>query len=145
MARQGATKTTLFLMELMVVILFFSICAAICLNVFSAGQKMAKESDHLSNAVMEVQSAASCYKAAQGDLVQTAVLWDGTKKEHAVVRYYDEEWKSVNQKDAVFAVQICALQTEGEAQITAQSTSSGGTLFTLLVKASRGGTSNGRN
>ena len=74
MRKQYTSRATLFFMELVIVIFFFAICAAICVNVFGTAQQMARESDSLSKAVLEVRSAASCYKVAEGKLDETAEL-----------------------------------------------------------------------
>ncbi len=96
MHKQKSSKTTLFLMELMIVILMFSLCAAVCLSLFGASRTMADDSDNLNHAVILSKSAASCYKAANGDLAATAQLMYGAEAEgnvvDTIVFYYDEQW-----------------------------------------------------
>ena len=120
MGKQHAPRATLFLMELVVVILFFSICAAICVNVFGTAQTMARDSDNLSKAVIEVRSAASCYKAAAGDLQETAALLGGTVSGNMVAVYYDNTWQETTQPtNGGFAVQIVQRGKAGEASVQA--------------------------
>ena len=52
MHKRYAAKSTLFLMELVIVLFFFSICAAVCVSLFGYSQQMARESDALSNGVL---------------------------------------------------------------------------------------------
>lgn len=140
MHKQHSSKSTLFLMELVVVIFFFSICAAICVNVFGSAQMMAKDSYNLSNAVMAARSAASCYKAADGDLAQTAALLDGVQDGTRCAIYYDGQWQ---QADAPaqngFTVQIEAQQQPGEAVIVVQDRKRDTAIFELPVKTAGGG------
>lgn len=139
MNKQHTSKSTLFLMELVLVI-FFSICAAICVNVFGSGQMMAKNSYHLSNAVMAARSAASCYKAADGDLQQTAALLEGQQDGTQCVVYYDHQWQQVAQPvQKGFLLQLAEPEQSGEAVITVQEQKNEAVIFQLQVKAGGGG------
>ena len=142
MNKQHSSKSTLFLMELVVVIFFFSICAAICVNVFGSAQMMAKDSYNLSNAVMTARSAASCYKAADGDLAQTAALLDGVQDAAQCLVYYDGQWQQTEEpvQDG-FTVQIEAPKKRGEAVIVVQDCKRDTAIFELPVKAAGGGDS----
>ena len=118
MRKQHAPKATLFLMELVIVIFFFSICAAICVNMFGSAQQMADDSDNLSRAVVEARSAASCYKAADGDLEKTARLLDGVQLDESVAVYFDEMWnKTADSETAQFVVQLKQREYPGEADV----------------------------
>ncbi len=121
MAKQHAPKATLFLMELVIVLFFFSICAAICVNVFGSAQQMAVNSDALSRSAMEARSAASCYKAAGGDLEQTARLLDGkVVADYNVWVCYDKDWKKIDHPvDGGYILHLCQYNEEkaGEASI----------------------------
>lgn len=140
MNKQHTSKSTLFLMELVLVIFFFSICAAICVNVFGSGQVMAKNSYNLSNAVMAARSAASCYKAADGDIQQTIVLLDGQQNGTQCVVYYDQQWKQVEQPvQKGFLLQLAEPEQSGEAVITVQEQKNEAIIFQLQVKATGGG------
>lgn len=118
MRKQHAPKATLFLMELVIVIFFFSICAAICVNMFGSAQQMADDSENLSRAVVEARSAASCYKAADGDLEKTARLLDGVQLDDSAAVYFDEAWNKIaDSENAQFAVQLKQREHPGEADV----------------------------
>ena len=118
MRKQHAPKATLFLMELVIVIFFFSICAAICANMFGSAQQMADNSENLSRAVVEARSVASCYKAADGDLEKTARLLDGVQLDDSAVVYFDEAWNKIaDSETAQFAVQLKQREHPGEADV----------------------------
>ena len=118
MRKQHAPKATLFLMELVIVIFFFSICAAICVNIFGSAQQMADDSENLSRAVVEARSAASCYKAADGDLEKTARLLDGVQLDDSAAVYFDEAWNKIaDSENAQFAVQLKQRANPGEADV----------------------------
>ena len=52
------SKTPLFLMELIIMLLVFSVSAAVCLQVFSGARKISEESRKLDAAVMQAQTIA---------------------------------------------------------------------------------------
>ena len=118
MRKQHAPKATLFLMELVIVIFFFSICAAICVNMFGSAQQMADDSENLSRAVVEARSAASCYKAADGDLEKTARLLDGVQLDDSAAVYFDEAWNKIaDSETAQFVVRLKQREHPGEADV----------------------------
>jgi hypothetical protein len=74
------SKTAIFLFELMVVILVFSLAAAVCANIFSKAYGFSTESKALTMAVLKSESIAEEFKAGltpDGDL------------------YFDKDWKQV--------------------------------------------------
>jgi len=110
MHRRKASKSTLFLMELVLVILLFAFCAAICMGLFGASQKMTDDSDALNHAVAISRTAAGCYKAADGELACMLQLMDvpeeAVVQDEAVRIYYDTDWKPAPVSDAAFYLQI---------------------------------------
>lgn len=66
------SRSGLFLMEMITVILFFSICAAICVSAFAKARVTADSSRTLNDAVIQASNTAEAYKAADGDLQKTA-------------------------------------------------------------------------
>ena len=141
MRQQNRSKSTLFLMELIIVIFFFSICAAICVNVFGSAQQMARDSHNLSNAVMAARSSGGCYKSADGDISAAVDLLDGAMSADRGIVYYDKEWQQVASADeSRFYLLIDSLERSGEAVVAVfENDSSEDALFQLQVKTSRGG------
>lgn len=137
MRKQHAPKATLFLMELVLVIFFFSICAAICVNIFGSAQTMADNSENVSRAAVEARSAASCFKAAEGDLEQTALLLNGVETDDSVLVYFDKNWNRTDAAEtAWYAVQLKQRIQPGEADvyILQLDTASDNILFSIPVK-----------
>lgn len=119
MVRQSGSKLTLFLMELLLVVLFFSICAAICVSVFGNANGLAQKSNDMNHAAVELKNAANCFKAAEGDFTVTADLLEVTSTEQRIVIGYDKKWKKTTEADAWH----CLLELEpvgiaGEALLT---------------------------
>lgn len=68
------SRTGLFLAELTVVILFFALSAAVCMKLFAYAYITTQQASDISHAVSAAQNAAECFKASEGDVIQTARL-----------------------------------------------------------------------
>ena len=90
------SKTPLFLMELIIMLLVFSVSAAICLQVFVGARRISEESHRLDVAVMQAQTAAEYWKASHGDLEETAECMGALPEGNRFSVYYEEEWFRMN-------------------------------------------------
>lgn len=99
MQKRQASKSTLFLMEIVIVILIFSLCAAVCLSLFAASDRMSEESDALNHAVVISKNAAGCFKSAEGDyallfaLMEVPARIDSIDGKQCAKVYYDNNWE----------------------------------------------------
>jgi len=66
MSKNNHTKSELFLMEFIIVILFFSLCTAICISAFVKANHISEESKLLNGAMILAQSTAEEIKATEG-------------------------------------------------------------------------------
>ena len=100
MNKHSRSKSGLFLMELIIVILFFSISAAICMRIFSTAKIKSDYSRDISNASVVAQSCADSFKAYNGDPEKTAIAIEGAKlSDSVVIAYYDSDWKRTDSKN----------------------------------------------
>lgn len=115
--RSGRSKTTLFLIELIVAVGVFSLCAAVCLSLFASAKRMTAESAALNSAALSAQSAAECFKAESGDLARcAAILGAETAENGTVLRvYYDERWQAAGASRAAYVLTLSAQPAYGEA------------------------------
>ena len=68
MKERGSKSESLFLIEMIVVVFFFAICAVVCARLFVQSHRLKKDSETLTAAVMEAQNAAELFYATKGDL-----------------------------------------------------------------------------
>lgn len=112
MKHRRASKSALFLMELLIAILVFALTAAICMRIFTFAKLTADSAGDLSIAVTNVQNAAECYKAYHGDLNLTAqalgydgVMADGyfeyTITDNLTLKLISNTDSSVNECDII--------------------------------------------
>ena len=60
-------RTSLVLMEQLIMVLVFALAAALCLNVFAAAERISRETACRDEAVLIAQNAAEILKATSGD------------------------------------------------------------------------------
>ena len=89
------TRSGLFAIELLIAVGIFSLCAAICVGLFVRAEVMSRDSADLNRAVTEARSAAECFKAAGGDLAETARLMGGELTGGKLCLEYDGNWNKL--------------------------------------------------
>lgn len=102
MSARANSKSSLFLMEMMVVILFFALTSAICVHLFVQSYQTAQQSEALTNGVIQAESAAEIYKNTNGNLKQCAdILEPLWQTETELALSYDAAWQpTVSDDDA---------------------------------------------
>lgn len=86
----------LFLMEIIVVILFFSVCAGICIQAFAKADSMSREASSLNHAVVRAESAAEEIRAAAGT---------GNAEDYR--RFWDTGWRETqDEKAAAYRMEV---------------------------------------
>ncbi|MDO4552018.1 MAG: hypothetical protein Q4C22_00620 [Bacillota bacterium] len=124
--RTASARTGLFLAELIIMLLIFALCAAVCMRMFGAAQVNSDRSRDLNWASLRVQSAAECYKAAGGDVAETARLLgrqetpagagEDPSAGSCVLSYYDGEWAAAEEEEAAWVLCLDVVE-EGLADI----------------------------
>ena len=131
--RRASSRTGLFLMELTLVILFFSLSAAVSMQVFAAAKNTADGSRDLSAAVLAAESAAECWKASGGDLDACVALMDAELRENSLSQSYDENWQRGGEAYTL------TLRPEDTAAVISVEKSDGEEIYALTVRALGGG------
>lgn len=83
--------SSLFLLELILAVLFFSVASALCIQIFTKAHLMSQDARDLNFAVNEVSSMAE-------------QMSDGTLQDAAA--YYDSSYASCEKADAVYVLTV---------------------------------------
>lgn len=130
------SKAPLALMEQILMLLVFALSAALCLQVFALSGKISHGMEDRAFAVTEVRNAVESIKISGGDFEKHAELFGGTAEDGNWKAFYDEDWKAVSEKEAVYIVEAVSLETEnsllGAAEVCAFE-KNGKELFKLKV------------
>ena len=71
-------KTSLLLMEQLVMVLVFALAAALCLTAFAKADQISRETVRRDEAVLIAQNAAQVLKATSGDMDRAAATANGS-------------------------------------------------------------------
>jgi len=82
-------RTSLFLIELMVALLFFALAAAICMQFFVQASQISRQSANLNQAIFVSQSLAEEFRAMNGQMSDQTL-------------YFDREWNESEIENAIF-------------------------------------------
>lgn len=119
-------KATLTLMELLVMILVFALCASLCLGVFVKADSLSRETGLKDRAVVLAQTGAETVKGCGGDLEEAAELLSAECSGKTL---------SLHQED--LTLKITALPGKipglGEAEVAVYAAGTEEALFTLTV------------
>ena len=138
------SKSSLFLMELIVSILFFSLASAICIQLFVRSHSISAETINLNNAITQAQNLAEYWYATEADLhtMQNAIPCSRLSDNgNALTLYFDTDWQFLSSdiavEDAGYYARLTALtDTDAHllsAEISVCASSSGKVIYTLSL------------
>lgn len=111
------SRAGLLLIEIIIAVGIFSLCCAVCVQMFAHAHMLNIESRELSNATICAQSAAEAFKVANGSMEKTAEYLDAHYYNGYVVLVYDENWdrfyQEKNTEKAGYRMIITPFASEG--------------------------------
>ena len=112
------SKSTLFLIEQLIVIAVFAICAAACISILAHSYFLARDSRDVSNALLVGETVAESFKAVSGDFQLAAELSGGSVGDvdgsQSIVVFYDDSWQVSNESAAEYVLRLT--QDDGAAR-----------------------------
>lgn len=117
MNRFKKSKTSLFLMELIITMMFFSVCAAVCLQMFVKTHLLGKETMELNHAVAEAQCFAEIMRGTDGTIEDIMKYYPDAASdgESFFEVYYDDEFFQCDYSRAAYEADI-SLRPDGSIQ-----------------------------
>lgn len=104
------SKSGLFLFELIVVILLFTVSSAVCINIFAKSYSFSNQSESLTKSSLKAETAAEVFKETNGDVdaITKALKADNDTydvimteqdglPEYTLNVYYDEMWSNTDE------------------------------------------------
>ncbi len=133
MSRVNNNKSGTFLIEMLIVILFFSLVSALCIRLFAQAKLTTIQGNELARATAECQTAAECFKAVGSDEELFAQMMGLQKTDDGYIAYYDEGWEKTEE---AAKRRLCINITEKELIYTANIGTYSGEeeIYSLTVK-----------
>ena len=103
MSTQENSRTSLFLMELIIVILFFAIASAICLRLFVGAHLLSEKDKNLSHALVWAQDLSESFYGCEGRILHMKNLYkeaylamEDNETDGSLVLFFDDNWKEID-------------------------------------------------
>jgi len=111
------SKSTLFLIEQLIVIAVFAVCAAACISILANAFFLSRDSRDISNALFAAESVAETVKATSGDFNLAAEIggWPTgytDRSDGATLVFFDSSWQVSGMTDAEFVLRKSDLDAQ---------------------------------
>lgn len=131
-------RAPLTLMEQIVMLLVFSLAAAVCVRAFVLADGVSRENAARDQAALKAESVAEVYKACRGDGALAAKKLGGTVERGAWVTLWSAAWEPARgKKDAAYRVCVSpetgGSPLLGRAAVTVAAQGGGSALFALEI------------
>lgn len=106
---QRRHRSSLFLLELILVIFFFSLASAVCIQLFVKAHLTEQETKKLNHAIPLAESAAEAFHSVSGNLEELSALFpEGGLSEtgDSFQVLYDENWHPVKEGEGVYVLAV---------------------------------------
>ena len=96
-------RSSLFLIEQLIVIAVFAICAAVCVKIISTAYAMTNDAVDARRALIVAENAAESFKAFEGDAHGVIEFLNGAQRgDNMLFIRYDENWQPLSEGNASF-------------------------------------------
>ena len=134
-------RSNLFLMEVILAILFFSIASAVCIRLFAQAHIQSEQAAALNQSVLAASGAAEALEICDGTPDSLTAVFPGSQAEGDTLHvYYDGSWSCCAAADAAWQMDI-VLSRDGRllrGEITVSETGGTEPVYRLTAEQYRG-------
>lgn len=115
MNRKQRNRSGIFLLELMIAILFFSMASAVCIRLFVKSHTVSEDTRNLNMALNQVSAAAEVFRLGadmQEFLAGEFPYYEEGKEALTFYVYYNEAWENCREEAASFYLSV-EIQQQG--------------------------------
>ena len=107
MESMSSSKSRLFLLELILSILIFSVASAVCVRLFVKARSLSDTASELKMAVLQADSAAQSIRASGGDIDSLLAFFPEAEPDGSrLLVGYDEEWSLCPPDGALYCMTL---------------------------------------
>ncbi len=114
MKRKPAKRSSLFLMELIIAILFFCLASAVCVRFFVKSHLMERDTTALNNAANYASSVAEIFRSSE-DLpacLKVQFPKGASRQEGDYMIYFNHDWNTCSEDDAAYSLNLSYKQAD---------------------------------
>lgn len=114
MSIRTTSKSALFLMELIIAILFFSVASAVCIRLFVQSHLVSQNTVNTNQSILISQNIAEAFSSTESDIASLSTLLNATPiSEHDLEIYYDNNWSPCEKPDATYIASVMFYEDNG--------------------------------
>lgn len=143
MKKKQAKRSGIFLLELMIVILFFSVTAAVCIQLFVKAHVISQDTRNLNMAVNQVLEVAEVFRMGadmQEFMEHEFQNYEKGTKDSSYRIYYNENWEPEGKKGASFCLVVEILEdgTKESGHFSMKNMNTNQEIYTVSLKKFKG-------
>lgn len=110
------SRSSLFLMEMIIAILFFSLASAVCIHLFAKSHLLSTQTVNRNHAVIQAQNLAESYLSLEGDIAAIQDLFFPSEQidETTLRLAFDSSWNLCSAENGVCFLAELASTPAGE-------------------------------
>lgn len=107
MKRYTSSKSSLFLMELILSIFLFMLASVVCVQLFVKAHQMNQDAQQRNETLFRIQSVAEYLRGGDSAADRFLSVFPGSvEREDGFSLYYDENWEDCSEQDASYQMDI---------------------------------------
>ena len=109
------SQSSLFLMELIITILFFSLASTVCIQLFSKAHLLSQSTIEENHAVIQAQNMAELFLACDGELSQMGAYssqLEYSPSKDTITLYLDSDWNECPPESAAYVASLHLQDTD---------------------------------
>ena len=101
------SRSTLFLLELIIAIFFFSVASTVCIQLFAKSHLLSKQTINENHAVTQTQNLAESFLGSDGNFLEMKKHFPNAEYiDNSLALYFDNDWNSCNVNNAHFVATL---------------------------------------
>ena len=113
------SKSGLFLMEMIFVLLFLGLTCGVCVRLFAASYTAREKASQESHIQELITNASEILEGTDGSVNSfLALMPDGVADQDSICYYFDKQWKNTSEENAVFKMTIISAVSDVGKEIT---------------------------
>ena len=114
----GRTRSALFLMEQLIVIVIFAVASAVCAQIFTAALIKSSDAKELNHALIAAKNGAETFRAYGDPKTAVEAIGGSVGDSDSAVVWYDKDWRVCPESEAVYFMRLSATADAGEPSLS---------------------------
>ena len=101
------SRSTLFLLELIIAIFFFSVASTVCIQLFAKSHLLSKQTINENHAVTQTQNLAESFLGSDGNFLEMKKNFPNAEySDNSLALFFDKDWNLCKKETAHFVATL---------------------------------------